>query len=83
MAGRGEFRSFYCPCFSKQNLFSLVAQELMYKSIHVQFKQQGWKVYKSRTEKFALKKFIVRLSCCWPGQGVICSSAELLSVSSD
>lgn len=83
MAGRGEFRSFYCPCFPKQNQFSLVVQELVYKSIHVQFEQQGWKVCTRRREKFALKKFVVRLSCCWPGQGVICSSTELLSVSSD
>lgn len=82
MAGRGEFGSFYCLCFPKQNRFSLVVQELVYKSIHIQFEQQSWKVCKRRREKFALKKFVVRLSCCWPGQGAICSSTELFSVSS-
>lgn len=55
----------------------------MYKSVHIQFGQQSWKVCKRRREKFALKKFVVRLSCGWPGQGAICSSTELFSVSSD
>lgn len=33
-----------CPCFPKQNPVSLVVQELVYKSIHIQFEQQSWKV---------------------------------------
>lgn len=48
--------------------FLLVVQELVYKSIHIQFEQQSWKVCKRRREKFALKKFVVKLSVlAWAG----------------
>ena len=69
MAGRGEFRSFYCPCFSKQNRFSLVAQELVYKSIHVQFKQQGWKVFKREDRKVCFEEIHCKalLLLAWAG----------------